>query len=102
MARKNGEQTNWRVEVYPKTTVYGFTVADAAERCRDIAQAIKRHVDDVQQVAVTCDYEYVCGYCGRIWTENRTDYNGGCCAADEEAEQGRLAAASAASVAKEG
>ncbi|WP_353265838.1 hypothetical protein [Gemmatimonas sp.] len=56
---------------------------DEKERCDDIAQDIRRHVDNVRRVTVEEETEAVCSFCGHAWTEESTTYNGGCCDADE-------------------
>lgn len=66
------------------------------ERCDEIAADIKPHVDNAGYIEVIFDREEVCEHCGREWTESSKTYNGGCCAADEDAEVARQAAATGA------
>lgn len=63
---------------------------DRMARCEEIAKDIKRHVDNVRHCSVEFDQEHVCEHCGAAWTEESDTYNGGCCSADEEAEETRL------------
>ncbi len=79
-------ESNFRVEVYPKTTVYGFTVAEEKDVCEDILKDIKRHVNEVQGSYIVCDRNPVCSYCGSKWTEDGEEYNGGCCQKDIDNE----------------
>ena len=39
------EESNYRVEVYPKTTVYGIYVDDAESVCSQILADVNRHVN---------------------------------------------------------
>lgn len=63
---------------------------DRMARCEEVAKDIKRHVDNVRNCFIEFDQENVCEHCGATWTENSNTYNGGCCAADEGAEETRL------------
>ena len=60
-----------------------------AQACDEIAQQIRRHVDGVGGVAVEYDTLRECEHCGDRWTEDSADYNGGCCQADQWAEDAR-------------
>lgn len=60
--------------------------------CEAIADQIKRHVDDVYSVGVDFDKVDCCEHCGYPWTEDSPHYNGGCCQADQDAEDARKAA----------
>lgn len=53
------------------------------ERCEQIAEEIKRHVDNVGYITIMSDQNYVCPDCGSGWTEESDTYNGGCCDEDE-------------------
>jgi hypothetical protein len=55
--------------------------------CERVAAAIKRHVDDVASVKIVAA-DPVCPYCGKPWTEEDPNYNGGCCATDVAYAQG--------------
>ncbi|TBW96706.1 hypothetical protein TP46_12350 [Xanthomonas citri pv. aurantifolii] len=57
------------------------------ERCREIVDQIKRHVDDVRSVEIESDHEAICSHCGSEWSEEDDAYNGGCCERDEEDEK---------------
>ena len=83
------KKSNFRVEVYPKTTVYGITVAEEEDVCKTMLADIKRHVNDVQTAYVASDSDPVCASCGSRWTEDGDTYNGGCCNADQDAEDAR-------------
>lgn len=103
MSRAAGVPTNYRVVVEPRglgdfgvfslgDRSYGTAeqIAEAyAERCRDIAAEIKRHVDGVRSIDVEFEQNPVCEHCGSRWTEASADYNGGCCDADEDAQVAR-------------
>jgi hypothetical protein len=49
------KKSNFRVEVYPKTTVYGITVDEDEDVCKTMLADIKRHVNDVQTAYVASD-----------------------------------------------
>lgn len=107
MARIRSHAENFRVVVEPRglgdygwasmgdRLITGGNKAAAErmyrERCEEIASAIKRHVDDVRFVEIECDEVFVCEHCGYDWTERSDAYNGGCCEADEAAEEERQA-----------
>lgn len=76
---------NFRVEVFPRTTLYGITVAEEEDVCISIVADINRHVNDVRFTEIVSDTDGVCEHCGSPWTEDDDEYNGGCCAKDEEA-----------------
>lgn len=59
---------------------------DMQDRCDEIVTSIKRHADGVAHIHIECDQEHVCSHCGASWTEASSDYNGGCCEADENAQ----------------
>ena len=86
---KKIQKTNYRVEIYPRTSVYGITVAEEEDVCKAIVSDVKRHVNDVQTALIVCDNDPVCEHCGSRWTEDDDNYNGGCCKKDEEAEIAR-------------
>lgn len=85
MARKAGERENYRVVVTPARAGWISLSgrSDSEITCDNIADSIKRHVDDVASVEIDFDLNYVCEHCGSCWTEDSTVYNGGCCDADE-------------------
>lgn len=62
--------------------------ADAVRYARDSAnnvlRSIQRHVDNTHNARVNICRRYTCEFCGRLWTERDTSYNGGCCDRDEE------------------
>ena len=62
------------------------------ETCHSIAEAIRRHVDDVGSVDVVCDTVTVCEHCGYAWDDESSDYNGGCCTKDQEAHDAKVRA----------
>lgn len=95
MSKKTNE-IGYRVIVEPHTLepfwYRGIMGHDAgmAQRLKDqkanaqtIAEQIKRHVDNVGSVEVETETQEVCSHCGSAWTEDGSDYNGGCCAEDE-------------------
>jgi len=63
---------------------------DQEDRANEIAAQAKRHCDEVSRVDVEYDQAEVCEHCGYRWGEERSDYNGGCCEKDQEAEDARL------------
>ena len=82
-------KSNFRVEVYPKTTGYGISVAAEEDICEKMVAEIKRHVNDVQIAYIVSDKDPVCSSCGSQWTEDGDAYNGGCCKADQAEEDAR-------------
>jgi len=87
---KTIKKINFRVEVYPKTTGYKITAAEEEDVCNEMVADIKRHVDNVQCANVVNDNDPVCASCGSRWTEDGDSYNGGCCKADQDAEDARM------------
>jgi len=55
------------------------------ERCNEIVNQIKRHVDAVGSIRIESDARLVCEFCGAEWTEGNDTYNGGCCGEDQAA-----------------
>lgn len=107
MGRIVGTPKNFRVVVEPRGLGdFGFmSMGDSyisndperiaklyRERCAEIVASIKRHADEVGRVDIEWDSSHVCGHCGRVWTEESAEYNGGCCFQDQDAEDARLAA----------
>ena len=96
--RKEIYRDNYRVEVYPRNplhcsigTILGIqkTEHEAETQCRDIAEQIERHVDNLPsrgpKTCVLWDTWYVCSFCGADWTEGaESPHNGGCCDKDIE------------------
>ncbi|WP_202844739.1 hypothetical protein [Luteimonas saliphila] len=109
MGKALGPRTNFRVVIEPRrlgnfgsisvsdSFFYRGPLADERiaqeydDRCREIAEQVRRHVDNVSHTSVEFDQEPVCQHCGSTWTESSDDYNGGCCAADEDAQLAREA-----------
>lgn len=94
--------SNHRIEITPVISrwIWPANVStEEAERkniaksCNDMIEEIKRHIDDVDSVAMRYDTDRVCEHCGSVWTEDSQSYNGGCCDKDEAAEDARLAGA---------
>jgi len=52
--------------------------------CDDIADEIKRHVDNIGCVSVEHDTRYVCEYCGYEWEEDENGVPLCCVKAEEE------------------
>jgi len=90
---KTIKKSNFRVEVYPRTNVYGITIAEEKAVCKAILADIDRHVNDVEHAYIVSDKEPVCAFCGSRWVADGETYNGGCCKADQEAEDARIAEA---------
>lgn len=55
---------------------------DATRQCQEISAGIRRHIDDVEGAYIQIDREYECSYCGCEWTEDSSEFNGGCCDED--------------------
>lgn len=103
MSRKT-TQENFRVVIEPKGIgQFGYmSMSDSffckdeydrqrqyKERCEEIAADVKRHVDNVGSVSVESDTVHACEHCGYRWTEESSEYNGGCCDKDQEAQDER-------------
>ncbi len=80
--------TGYHVEVEPQRSYYGRDMQHYKDDCEQIAQQIRRHVDNFMSVSVVCESSPVCEYCNADWTETSDTYNC-CCAKDEEAEDAR-------------
>lgn len=66
-----------------------FASAVALERtvkldCDAMVRDIRRHVNNVTTVTRVDETQAVCEFCGSRWSEDDVEYNGGCCAADEQ------------------
>jgi hypothetical protein len=87
MAKKT-EITDWHVSVRGVSQWWAVSEEQRLKflksTCEDIAKAVKRHVDDVETAEVVPTIEHTCSHCGRPWTEDSREYNGGCCDEDEE------------------
>ena len=59
-------------------------LAEKRSYAEEMINEIKRHVDNVDHVYIETEYEAVCEHCGSGWTEEDSNYNGGCCDKDEE------------------
>lgn len=70
------------------------TVSEAVREASDLVAAYKRHVaSDFFKAAepeIRPHRVRVCEHCDSQWTEDASDYNGGCCLADQDAEDQRL------------
>lgn len=78
---------NFRVVITPRDYAGYMQDQERASRLRiegayEIAQQVKRHVDDWDDVRVVFDRPAVCEHCGYPWSEADPDFNGGCCEAD--------------------
>ena len=87
------------IEGYSVTAFVGVTRDRTPQMAEEIATRIKadmqswlqrnwrsmaEHSTEIEpQIAATCEH------CHYIWTEKSETYNGGCCAADETAEEQR-------------
>lgn len=74
-------RSNFRVVIEPRRLGdYGFVRTsdrlgrspqqiekEYQERCEEMADQVKRHVDNVGYVGVECDTEEVCSHCGFHW-----------------------------------
>lgn len=86
---KTRKQSNFRVVVEPRRLGdYGFcSMSDRLihgddekkinslykDRCEEIVDQIKRHVDNVKYASVECDTTEICSHCGRDWDESQND-----------------------------
>ena len=76
------------LEVHPSIIPWGDLekrVKESLSTCEAIQAEIKRHVDDVEASHIEPISHDECEHCGAVWTEDSTDYNGGCCAEDQDA-----------------
>lgn len=108
MSKKLGNKDDFRIVVYPKgmtdfgsiscgrRLIYGDGKEaqkrwerDMQERCDELIADMKRHVANFGSAYVEFDQEQICEYCGARWTEEGTQYNGGCCDEDQTAEEAR-------------
>ena len=78
------EHDNWRVEITPKTTLFGFKYEDDERVCKQIVEEVRRHVDNVHDVRVVSDRRYICDQCGLLWEEEENGEPMCCSAAQEE------------------
>lgn len=87
MSKKTIE-TNHRVFIEPRSIGdYGYArisehrvCPDPEERarryremCEEIADSVRRHVDNTKYVSVECDKEEFCSHCGSNWDECKDD-----------------------------
>lgn len=101
MSKKISGHENYRVVIEPRRLgdFGGVRVSDRMvcpdeehrqreykQRCEEIMEEVKRHVDNVGSVDIECDVIEECSHCGAKWTEDSNEYNGGCCEADQDAQ----------------
>ena len=55
-----------------------------ADTAQSVARSIERHIDGYENAYVEEDRMEVCSYCGKQWTEDDSNFNGGCCDKDME------------------
>lgn len=67
----------------PDSMVTDGIEKDYLDRCQDIANNAER-LEYVSRAEVCYNEDPVCEHCGRCWSEENTEYNGGCCETDEE------------------
>lgn len=62
---------NFRVEVTPRSYLYGFrqTEEHFKEICESMVDEIQRHVNDVDYVETVWDESEHCSFCGYDWDE---------------------------------
>lgn len=65
------------------------TTEQERDECLRIIAEVKRHVDGIDSAVIEYDTKHVCEHCGYQWTEISTEYNGGCCDADQQAQEAR-------------
>lgn len=59
-------------------------------RCNEIAESIKRHVDNVDRVDIEFDTDEVCSHCGYEWVEDQKGLPTCCIAALSEIEKEKV------------
>lgn len=64
---------------------------DIKNKCHDLADSIKRHVDGIDSIEIECDAEYVCGHCGLPWNETEEGEPNCCAEAVKEYEESKVA-----------
>lgn len=83
-------RTGWSAGSFTQDGALG-ALREALEQARAV---MPRLLDDYRlDIGGTVESDAVCEHCGYRWTEKSPDYNGGCCAKDEDAnpEQERAA-----------
>lgn len=70
-------------------------VGDLEKLARAASLRLSKFDDEFGGAHVVLERESRCEFCGYGWTEASLDYNGGCCAADQDAEEARAAIAKA-------
>lgn len=78
--------TAYYVRVDPSNWGRDSDIQQTRRTCEDIAQSVKRHVDDIGSVSVEYETESVCEFCGADWTEESATFNGCCCDEDMKHE----------------
>lgn len=63
--------------------------ADLEKLARAAKTRLNKYDDEFGGAHVVMGRESQCEFCGSRWTEDSPSYNGGCCAADVEAEEVR-------------
>jgi len=79
---KTTRKENYRVVIYPDVGGCFDPSRYELEICDNILKQVRRHVDDVATTYIVYDTNVYCSYCGKKWTEDDTNYNGGCCDKD--------------------
>jgi hypothetical protein len=75
---KTTSKTNFRVVVFP----YTWLASNEELVCQSIQEQIERHVDRTASISLDYDIRATCEFCGKHWTEDSDQYNGGCCKED--------------------
>ncbi len=78
--------TGHYVHVDPDNWMYPDDMDKERGCCESIASEIKRHVDGIGPVTIETETAAVCEFCGNPWTEDDSEFNGGCCDKDMEHE----------------
>ena len=91
MSKKTSNE-NYRVVVEPRSRYFSRLQDHEDDRrtCESILEQIRRHVDGVQDSYVLSDIVERCEHCDAVWTEDDSDYNGGCCGEDQAAYESRI------------
>lgn len=91
------KNSNYRVIVTPHVSSLtrslhrtpGSLERDIKNKCHDLVDAIKRHVDGVDSIHIECDTEEICSHCGLSWSETEEGEPNCCAEAVKEYEESK-------------
>ncbi len=85
----------FRVVITAERPIGGFKDMHQARNAADrLVLGIERHIDGFAECVVETVSDEFCQFCGSNWTASNSNYNGGCCDADEDAHDAAMAARS--------